>query len=257
MAQTIELFSPEISAKVSGYSFSEGIEVESYSAKNSYYDWAKIRFTEEFQPKISLAAGDAAVIELGYGGTLEEVFQGYVSRGYNGGSGLNEILLKDDMLILERTFITNTFLNAAPQEIISFALSKAGIKTPVISKTAYPAKKMFSVSKKNVLALLQEINTFWGISVKFFFRGGVFYWGTAPEQSDIYEFVYAENIISLDRVNGVWELVTVSAPFIHHSDVIRVNHPSVSGDFEVGKVVFSTDATGFIRTYIYFEEAAS
>jgi hypothetical protein len=251
MSET-ELFYPEISASVGNYNFIKGIEIESYSSKTSYFDWAKIRFTEEFQPKISLASGDKASIELGYDGALEEVFQGYVLKGYNGGTSLNEILLKDDMLTLESTSITSTFLNATPREIISFALSKAGVKASVISKTAYPAKKMFAVSKKSIVALLQEINAAWNISVKFFFRGGVFYWGEAPKQTDIYEFNYAKNIISLDRVNGIWELVTVSAPFIHHSDIIRVDHPETSGDFEVSKVVFSTNSTGFIRTYIYF-----
>nr|DAP14040.1 MAG TPA: tail protein [Caudoviricetes sp.] len=251
MSQTVELFSPKLSVSIGGYTFSKGIEVESYSAQTSYFDWSKIRFTEEFQPKVSFAAGDIAQISLGYNGELEAVFQGYVSKGYNAGSSLNEILLKDDMLKLERTNITETFLNATPQEIISFALSKAGISSFALSQTSYPIK-IFPVSKKSVIALLQEINSVWGISIKFFFRGGRFYWGTAPAQKSVYEFAYAQNIIDLTRESGAWKLVTVSVPFIHHSDIIRVNHPSVTGEFEVSKVVFTTDTTGFIRTYLYF-----
>ena len=249
---TQDLFYPETAVSIGGYSFSKGIELEAYSSKDSYYDWAKIRFTQEFQPKISIAEGDAASIRLGYSGTLEDVFQGYVAAGYNGTAALNEILLKDDMLKLEKTFITETFLNATPREIIAFALSKAGITSSVLASTAYPAKKIFPVSKKSVVALLREINTAWGISAKAFFRGCVFYWDAAPKQTYIYQFTYAQNIVSLDRVNGAWELVTVSVPFVHHSDTIRVDHPSVSGDFTVNKVVFSTDATGFVRTHIYF-----
>lgn len=249
---TQELFYPEISVDLGAYTFSKGVTLEAYSSKDSYYDWAKVRFTQEFQPKVSFAEGDTAAIRLGYDGELEDVFQGYVAKGYNGTTSLNEILLKDDMLKLERTDITETFLNATPQEIISFALSKAGITSSVLSSVAYPAKKIFPVSRKNIVALLKEINSVWGISVKAFFRGGVFYWGTAPKQSLIYEFTYAQNIVSLDRVNGSWELVTVSVPFIHHSDTIRVNHPDVSGEFTVSKVVFSTDETGFVRTYLYF-----
>lgn len=251
MSQTIELFSPELSVSVGSYTFSRGIEVESYSAKASYFDWSKIRFTEEFQPKVSFSAGDAAEISLGYNGELEAVFQGYVSKGYNAGNSLNEILLKDDMLRLESTSITETFLNARPQEVISFALSKAGISAFTLSQSVYPAKN-FSVSKKSVVALLQEINSFWGMNIKFFFRGGRFYWGVAPTQKSIYEFIYGQNIIDLTRTSGTWKLVTVSVPFIHHSDIIRVNHPSVAGEFEVSKVVFTTDSTGFIRTYLYF-----
>ncbi|WP_411676867.1 serine/arginine repetitive matrix protein 2 [Caproicibacter sp.] len=252
MSTTQELFYPEVSVSVGNDTFAKGIETETYSSKDSYFDWAKIRFTEEFQPKISISEGEPASIKLGYSGALEEVFHGYVEKGYNGGIGKNEILLKDDMLKLESTLITETFLNATPQEIISFALSKAGIQSPVLSNETYPAKKIFPVSKKSVVALLREINTAWGIIAKAFFRQGVFYWNTAPKQSQIYVFTYAQNIISLNRVNGRWELVTVSVPFVHHSDTIRVDHPNLSGDFTVGKVTFSTEATGFVRTHLYF-----
>lgn len=249
---TQELFYPETLVSLGSYQFSKGVELEAYSSKESYYDWAKIRFTQEFQPTISIAEGDAALIQLGYAGTLEDVFQGYVAKGYNGTTSLNEILLKDDMLKLEKTFITETFLNATPQEIITYALAKASITSSVLSGTVYPAKKVFPVSRQSIVALLREINTAWGISAKAFFRGGAFYWDSTPKQAYIYEFVYAQNIISLDRVNGLWELVTVSVPFVHHSDTIRVDHPSISGNFIVSKVVHSTDVTGFVRTHLYF-----
>lgn len=249
---TQELFYPETLVSLGSYHFSKGVELEAYSSKASYYDWAKVRFTQEFQPKISVAEGDAASIQLGYSGSLETVFQGSVAKGYNGTTALNEILLKDDMLKLENTFITETFLNATPKEIIAFALAKAGVTSYVLSSTSYPAKKVFPVSRKSVVALLREINTAWGISAAAFFREGVFYWDAAPKQAYIYSFTYAQNIISLNRVSGQWELVTVSVPFVHHSDTIRVDHPSVSGDYTLSKVVFSTDETGFVRTYLYF-----
>jgi hypothetical protein len=50
----------------------------------------------------------------------------------------------------------------------------------------------------------------------------------------------------------VWELETVSAPFIKHSHKINLIHPQVSGEVEVSKVVSKTNDSGFIRTYIYF-----
>lgn len=46
--ETTELYYPQIAAQAGGYSFDKGIEVEIYSAKSSYFDWAKIRFTEQF-----------------------------------------------------------------------------------------------------------------------------------------------------------------------------------------------------------------
>lgn len=40
-----ELYYPQIAAQAGAYRFEQGIEVEIYSAKQSYFDWAKIRFT--------------------------------------------------------------------------------------------------------------------------------------------------------------------------------------------------------------------
>ena len=52
--KTTELYYPQVTAHVGPYSFTQGIEVEIHSAKTSYFDWAKIRFTQQYKPKISL-----------------------------------------------------------------------------------------------------------------------------------------------------------------------------------------------------------
>lgn len=85
-----------------------------------------------------------------------------------------------------------------------------------------------------------------------FFRAASSIGGEKPEQEKIYNFEYGVNIITLDRPLGSWELETVSAPFVKHSHKINVTHPKVSGEFEVKKVVFRTNETGFVRTYINF-----
>ena len=60
-------------------------------------------------------------ILLGYNGVLDTVFEGYVAPGgYNGGGYKDEIVLKDKMLLLEETTISNTFLDATPQEILAW-----------------------------------------------------------------------------------------------------------------------------------------
>lgn len=61
-----ELYHPLISAQAGGYAFDRGVEVEIYSDGTAYFDWVKIRFTEQFQPKISLARKAPAEIRLGY-----------------------------------------------------------------------------------------------------------------------------------------------------------------------------------------------
>jgi len=250
--EATELFYPDINAEIGDYSFAKGIEINASSSKDSYFDWAKIRFTKQFKDEITIQAGDKAIIQLGYNGVFDDVFEGYVNKPYNNGGGLNEILLKDDMIWLENTLVNNTFLEVTPQEIIRFCLKEAGIANAVIDSSLYPEKLRVPISQKNAVSVINEVNSLWGLSNRFFFSSGIFYWGAAPAQGKIYEFEYGTNIIALNRIGSVWELETVSAPFIKHSQLISVSHPQIAGEFEVIKVVFTTSETGFIRTYIYF-----
>ncbi len=124
--ETTELYYPQIAARAGPYTFNEGIEIEVYSAKSSYFDWAKIRFTGQFRPEITLNKKDPAAIQLGYDGALDDVFTGYVAKPYDGGAFANEVNLKDEMLVLEETIINDTFLDTTPQEMLAFFLAKAG-----------------------------------------------------------------------------------------------------------------------------------
>lgn len=49
-----ELYHPQIAAQVGPYSFDQGIEIEVFSSQETYFDWAKVRFTEQYQPNITL-----------------------------------------------------------------------------------------------------------------------------------------------------------------------------------------------------------
>lgn len=250
--ETTELYYPQIAARAGPYSFAQGIEIEVFSAKSSYFDWAKIRFTGQFQPKITLNRKDPAAIQLGYNGVLDDVFTGYVAKPYDGGDYANEVNLKDEMLILEGTIINDTFLDTTPQEIIAFVLEKAGLSSMKLSPKVYQTRKKVSIRQQNAVQAINTVNAAWGVKVPFFFSGGVFYWDEKPEQKKIYTFEYGVNILNLNRVGGVWELETVSAPFVKHSNKIVVKHPKVSGEVEVQKVISTTNDSGFIRTYIYF-----
>lgn len=250
--ETQELFYPQISARAGPYIFDKGVEVEVHSSKTSYFDWAKIRFTEEFQPKIALARRDEAAIEFGYDGVFDETFTGFVAKPYNAGGFADEINLKDEMLLLEDTTINNTFLDTTPQEMIAYCLTQAGISEMKLAGTAYPKRARLPIRQMNVIEAINTIHAAWGIKKPFFFSSGVFYWGEKPQQSKVYLFEYGVNILSLTRFGGVWELETVSAPFVKHSHKIAVEHPKVSGEFEVSSVKIITNEDGFIRTYINF-----
>lgn len=247
-----ELFYPQIAAYAGPYTFDQGIRVEVYSSRDSYFDWAKICFTEQYQPKLTLARKDPASIELGYSGVFEEIFTGYISQPYNGGDFADEIKLKDNMFLLEETKINNTFLDTTPQEMISYFLAQAGISKMKLSSQGYPERKQVPIREMNVIQAINAVHAAWGIQQRFFFSEGVFYWGEKPEQEKVYSFEYGVNILNLTRAGGEWELETVSAPFVKHSHKITVSHPKISGTFEVSKVVFITNDEGFIRTYINF-----
>lgn len=247
-----ELYYPQIEAYIGSYIFDQGIEIEVFSSQDSYFDWAKLRFTEQYQPKISLNKKDRAIIALGYNNSFEDVFSGYVAQGYDEGGFANEVNLKDDMLRLEETTINNTFLNTTPQEMICYFLSQAGVTNMKLSAQGYSERKQVPIRKMNVIQAINSVHAAWGIKKKFFFSGGVFYWGERPEQPKVYTFEYGVNILGLTRAGGIWELETVSAPFVKHSHNINVVHPQVNGEFEVKKVVSATNDSGFIRTKIYF-----
>lgn len=249
-----ELFYPELLVNIGNYTFSEGVGIEIYSNKQVPYDWAKIHFTKEFRENIVLNSRDKVSMQLGYNGTLEEVFNGNVTKPYNKAADENEVMIKDRMLLLEDIVITNTFLDVTPQEIIRYGLQKAGITDYKLATTIYPTKKLVPIVQKNMVSVLKQINTVWGIDILSFFVRGTFYWGEKPAQAKIYQFEYANNIISLERKSDMWELQSVALPFVQHSMKIKVIYPSISGIFEVEKMSFLTNDSGFIRTKLYFKE---
>lgn len=249
----MELFYPGIGVQIGAYSIKKGIEIETCSDAESYFDWAKIRFTDPYQTQIGITKGDEMSIYLGYSGIMEEVFTGYVSSPYNQAQGKNEILAKDEMQRLEGVTISETFLDVTPQEIVRYLLEVAGISNFQISQEVYQPKKVVPVAQKNGIQVLEEIRRLWQIQKRFYFSGGVFYWCTNPEQKQTYLFEYGSNIIRLERSMGSWELETVSMPFIHHSQTIKVIHPAYTGSALVKKVLFKTNDAGFIRTYITFD----
>ena len=189
---------------------------------------------------------------MGYNGVLNEVFTCYAVKPYDGGTYADEITMKDERFLLENTIINDTFMNTTPQEMISFFLAKAGVSKARLSGRHYPVRRLVSIQKQTARQAIDTVNAAWNIRVPFFFSGGVFYWDEKPEQSKVYTFEYGVNIIRLSRTSGVWELETISAPFVKHSHKINVIHPRINGEFEVSKVVSTTNESGFIRTYIYF-----
>lgn len=249
---TTDLFHPQISVTIGKYTFTQGVGIEIHSAKTSRTDWARVRFTSELPSELTINRMDTATIRLGYNGVLDTVFEGYVDAPFSTASGANEITLKDDAIKLANTIITETFLDTTPQEIIRYMLAKSGVSSTKLLDDDFPTLKRVGIYRRPALYAIDDVHTAWGINYPAFFRGGTFYWGTLPEQDERYTFEYGVNIISLNRVNDAWELETLSAPFIRHSDQIEVIHPQATGIFTVSSVAFRTNEDGFVRTTIRF-----
>lgn len=252
--KTQNLFYPVQQASVGEYTLQNGISIEVFSDKKYLYDWARIRFTRQYNGNIILTRGDEAEISMGYDGRLQKIFRGVVARQYNRANFKDEVLIKDYTLKLEEAKISGTFLDVTPQNLIRQGLTTAGITDMVLSDRGFPIKKKVSIREKPVSQFLQEVDSLWGIQSTKSFLLGKFYWDEKPEQTDIYCFEYGNSIISLTRERNLWKLETVAVPAVQHSCKIRVLHPEISGTFEVGKVIFTSDDRGFVRTKIYFEE---
>lgn len=250
--QTAQLYSPQITVIAGRYQFDQGIEIEVHSDKSSYFDWSKLRFTEQYQHKIVLDKKTPAQIQIGYDGVMSKVFTGFVAKPYNTGAGTNEVILKDEMLLLDETIINDTFMDTTPQEIIGFALRQAGISNIQISTDVYPRRKQVPIHRQTAVQAINTVNTVWGINQPFYFSDGTFYWGVKPRQEKVYIFEYGVNILRLRRIRGMWELETVAAPFVRHSNKVIIKHPKISGTVEVSRVKTITNDEGFIRTYLYF-----
>mgnify|MGYP001518807197 FL=1 len=138
------------------------------------------------------------------------------------------------------------------EEVLAYILGQAGIGKMALSGQGYPTRKRLPIHRQTGIQAINTVNAAWGLKKPFFCSGGVFYWGTSPAQEKVYSFEYGVNILALNRTGGVWELETISAPFVKHSHKILVTHPLISGEFEVSQVLTITNDAGFIRTYIYF-----
>ena len=106
---------------------------------------------------------------LGYNRVLDTVFEGYVTGPYSGGGYMDEIVLKDKMLLLEETIISNTFLDVTPQEIISYCLAQAGVTETKLSVGIYQPRSVVSI-KKTSLRSLRRSTQYGALKTNSFFR---------------------------------------------------------------------------------------
>ena len=248
----MQLFSPQIRIMTQRYIFSQGVEVEIGSGADTYYDWAKLRFTRPFEQTVTISNRERVQLQLGYNDSYDTVFTGYAATDFTSGSYANEVLLKDGMLLLADVTVNHTFVQATPQDIVRFIAGQAGVRSLQLDSGIYQPRAAVPIFQKTGIQALGALGNYWPITPKFFFQDDTLFWGTSAQQTKLYHFEYGKNIIDLQLQGGHWELLTVSVPFIKHSQQIKITHPELSGTFPVHRVRVTTKTRGFIRTSLYF-----
>ena len=125
---------------------------------------------------------DEASVELGYEDDFDSLIDGYVRCGDT--DYWKEIMIKDDMMKLDRVTIKASFVDCEPQDVIRYVLACAGIEDYVLSDEHYGKKDLFVIDRKSGINTIAEVNSSWGIKNPFFFQKKVFYWGTKEEQKN-------------------------------------------------------------------------
>lgn len=247
-----ELFYPTLQVYIGEYVLNQGICIEFCSALKANSDWGRIHFTSEYQQSgMEVSVEDEVEVWLGYEDDIQCVFQGLVSKSYNAAEAGDVMQFQDYSRLLSKTYLNDTFQSCTPQEIITTGLGMAGIEEFKLSDEMFLPKTV-SISHKNMLEVLKQINQLWQLDITYSFIAGVFCWGKGMEQSESYLFSYAENIISCSRESGFWVLETVCIPLLQAGCVISVDHPKVSGEYTIQKLRVKSDKCGFIRYFLYF-----
>lgn len=246
-----DFFYPEYEVKVGKNIITEAIQLETQLDNNISFDWTHISFTNNLLAELNIKKEDEFSLSIGYEGGLEEIFTGYVTDIQG-----NTIIIKNEMLKLAKVKITNSFISSIPQEIITFILEKAGVIEYELSKEAYPIKKLLNLSKVSGTEALKMVDKAFNIpSSTSIFKCKKFEWNVPARQDKIYNFIYAENIINLEPTETkTWELTTIAVPFVKIFNKINVEHPKVSGEFDVNQIKIMIDESGFIRTRLTFKE---
>lgn len=244
-----KLITPQFRIQIGDYIFTNGIRTECCSTMKERCSWATIEYMPGYAGLLDFPDMTEAKIELGYDGDYDTLLTGYVVDG----KALGPYKILDDTVFLMRTYVTETFLSCRPQDIVSYGLRKAGIETCILTDTVFPKKPVVSISRKNVVDLIREVERVWGIRSSFYFKNGCFYWGTGETQKLIYELEEGKNLLSCIKCNHEFELKTIGVPWIHQGERIRVKHRKVTGEATVTAARVKADEEGSVRMFLTFE----
>lgn len=203
-----KLISPEFRVTVGEYEIKDGVEVECFSSRESHIDWCRVELSPRLQGLIQFKDMDEAQVELGYEDDFDTLIDGYVRC--NGSDYWKEIMIKDDMMKLERATVKGTFIDCTPQDIIRYILTRAGITAYELTDEAYGKKKVYSIEEKSGTAAIAEINSSFYTASEAELPAGTYNitvganWGNNCKTGEKYQFVLTKPVPQGGMLVGFW-----------------------------------------------------
>jgi len=178
--------------------------------------------------EVEVAVEPGAIVEIDLGYDEKEVgrvFTGAISR-----SAEERVIAKDGMTQLLGTSITQSFMQATPQDMIKFGLKLAGVEAFSLSSQVFGTRDQV-VAGLNVYDMIrQRINPYWGVDFAAYFDArDVFIWQAPVKNNDMYLFQYGENILEMLSDGDIGMFRTVFVPGLDHSQYITLSHPGAMG----------------------------
>ena len=201
---------------------------------------------------IELAKGSEAEVYMGYDGSLERQFVGYLGDREN--MPVNEFVAKDLLVLLETSMtrmITCTFYDVNADDVIKYVLGKCGITAYKLALQPTQRVGNYLIKEKSGRSALAQIAEDFGITEGYYSRGGIFYWGGSSEQVEVKSLEYGKNIIRMFNTATDRVFETAMVPGLFHSDKIDIKYPGYNGVFTVKKVRHSSVSGGFVHTFIH------
>jgi hypothetical protein len=248
----IEYIAPYFEIEIGSFKLNKVIELSHTSSRINPVDLAELKIPLTDQ---QLSNGQEIIIKQGYKTKgLWQLFRGNI---YNIAHKKRTVLFcKDKMAELKEVKITKSFVDCVPQDILKYSLAKAGVDYTLSSKV-FRKRHHFIVRNKDIITIVKLINETWGVDFDFYFDDTIFFWGAWEEsprysKEEIIKFEYGKNIIDITpNEDGSGLLKTISVPFLKHSNVIKIIHPSFEGLAKVDRI--KTDYKNKGRCYIEWQ----
>ncbi|GAB6100443.1 hypothetical protein JCM16358_23220 [Halanaerocella petrolearia] len=249
----IEYIAPYFHITVGSKEIKKIKSFEHISSRITPVDLAEIELTSK---EDSLQVGQEIIIKQGYRTKgLWQLFKGNINNLTN--DNRTKLFCKDNMAALKEVKITKSFVDCTPQDILRYSLNQAGVDYTLSSKV-FRKKHHFVVRNRDVITLVKLINETWGLDFDFYFDDETFFWGSWQESprystEEIVKFEYGKNIIELTpNRDGSGLLKTIAVPFLKHSNVIKITHPSFEGLAKIDRIRNHYQDKG--RCYIEWQE---